>query len=55
MNDKDLDQLLMMREEIVPSSGGFVASVMEAVQQEARLHAGADSRFRGNGRCLDLW
>jgi hypothetical protein len=34
MNDDELDQLLMEREEIVPSSG-FLASVMEAVQQEA--------------------
>ena len=34
MNDDDLDRMLMEREEIVPSSG-FVASVMEAVQQEA--------------------
>ena len=34
MNDNDLDRMLMDREEIVPSSG-FVASVMEAVQQEA--------------------
>jgi hypothetical protein len=34
MNDHELDQTLMEREEIVPSSG-FVASVMEAVQQEA--------------------
>jgi hypothetical protein len=34
MNDHELDQMLMEREEIVPSSG-FVASVMEAVQQEA--------------------
>lgn len=34
MNRDDLDRMLMEREEIVPSSG-FVASVMEAVQQEA--------------------
>ena len=34
MNDTDLDRMLMEREEIVPSSG-FVASVMDAVQQEA--------------------
>lgn len=38
MNDNDLDRLLMDREEIVPSSG-FVASVMEAVQQEAAAPA----------------
>jgi hypothetical protein len=38
MNDNDLDQLLMVREEIVPSSG-FVSSVMEAVQQEAAAPA----------------
>ncbi len=38
MNDDELDQLLMEREEIVPSSG-FVASVMEAVQQEAAAPA----------------
>jgi hypothetical protein len=38
MNDKDLDQMLMEREEIVPSSG-FVAAVMEAVQQEAAAPA----------------
>ncbi len=38
MNDHDLDQLLTEREEIVPSSG-FVASVMEAVRQEAAAPA----------------
>jgi hypothetical protein len=38
MNDEDLDQLLMEREEIVPSSG-FLASVMEAVHQEAAAPA----------------
>jgi hypothetical protein len=38
MNDNDLNQVLMVREEIVPSSG-FVASVMEAVQQEAAAPA----------------
>ena len=38
MNDKDLDRVLREREEIVPSSG-FVASVMEAVQQEAAAPA----------------
>ena len=38
MIDKDLDKMLMEREEIVPSSG-FVASVMEAVQQEAAAPA----------------
>jgi hypothetical protein len=38
MNDNDLDRMLMDREEIVPSSG-FVASVMEAVQQEAAAPA----------------
>ena len=38
MNDDDLDRMLMDREEIVPSSG-FVASVMEAVQQEAAAPA----------------
>ncbi|HZC44112.1 MAG TPA: hypothetical protein VE195_08055 [Acidobacteriaceae bacterium] len=38
MNDDDLDRMLMEREEIVPSSG-FVASVMEAVQQEAAAPA----------------
>ncbi|MHB1794560.1 MAG: hypothetical protein ACYCPO_06300 [Acidobacteriaceae bacterium] len=38
MNDKDLDRVLREREEIVPSSG-FVASVMEAVQQEAAASA----------------
>jgi hypothetical protein len=38
MNDNDLDRMLMEREEIVPSSG-FVASVMEAVQQEAAAPA----------------
>ncbi|MHB1958538.1 MAG: hypothetical protein ACYCO5_05845 [Acidobacteriaceae bacterium] len=38
MNDKDLDRVLREREEIVPSSG-FVASVMEAVQQEAAAAA----------------
>ena len=34
MNNDDLDRMLLEREEIVPSSG-FVAAVMEAVQQEA--------------------
>ena len=38
MNDDDLDRMLIEREEIVPSSG-FVASVMEAVQQEAAAPA----------------
>ena len=38
MNDHDLDRMLIEREEIVPSSG-FVASVMEAVQQEAAAPA----------------
>ena len=38
MNDNDLDRMLMDREEIVPSSG-FVASVMDAVQQEAAAPA----------------
>jgi hypothetical protein len=38
MNDSDLDRMLMESEEIVPSSG-FVASVMEAVQQEAAAPA----------------
>ena len=38
MNDHELDLVLMEREEIVPSSG-FVASVMEAVQQEAAAPA----------------
>lgn len=38
MNDDDLDRVLREREEIVPSSG-FVASVMEAVQQEAAASA----------------
>jgi hypothetical protein len=38
MNDIDLDRMLLEREEIVPSSG-FVASVMEAVQQEASAPA----------------
>jgi hypothetical protein len=38
MNDEDLHRMLMEREEIVPSSG-FVASVMEAVQQEAAAPA----------------
>ncbi len=38
MNNDDLDRLLLEREEIVPSSG-FVASVMEAVQQEAAAPA----------------
>jgi hypothetical protein len=38
MNHDDLDRMLMEREEIVPSSG-FVASVMEAVQQEAAASA----------------
>ena len=38
MNDDDLDRMLMEREEIVPSSG-FLASVMEAVQQEAAAPA----------------
>jgi hypothetical protein len=38
MKDDDLDHLLMEREEIVPSSG-FLASVMEAVQQEATAPA----------------
>lgn len=38
MNDEDLDRMLMERDEIVPSSG-FVASVMEAVQQEATAPA----------------
>lgn len=38
MNNDDLDRMLMEREEIVPSSG-FVASVMEAVQQEAAAPA----------------
>jgi len=38
MNDNDLDRMLIDREEIVPSSG-FVASVMEAVQQEAAAPA----------------
>ena len=38
MNEHELDQLLIEREEIVPSSG-FVASVMEAVQQEAAAPA----------------
>ncbi|MGB8478394.1 MAG: hypothetical protein WCE63_06090 [Acidobacteriaceae bacterium] len=38
MNDDDLDRMLMEREEIVPSSG-FVACVMEAVQQEAAAPA----------------
>jgi uncharacterized membrane protein len=38
MNDNDLDRMLMEREEIAPSSG-FVASVMEAVQQEAAAPA----------------
>ena len=38
MNDNDLDRVLRKREEIVPSSG-FVASVMEAVQQEAAAPA----------------
>ncbi|HTU50831.1 MAG TPA: hypothetical protein VMF56_09565 [Acidobacteriaceae bacterium] len=38
MNDDDLDRMLMERDEIVPSSG-FVASVMEAVQQEAAAPA----------------
>jgi MFS superfamily sulfate permease-like transporter len=37
MND-DLDRMLMEREEIVPSSG-FVASVMDAVRQEAAAPA----------------
>jgi hypothetical protein len=37
MND-DLDRVLMEREEIAPSSG-FVASVMEAVRQEAAAPA----------------
>jgi hypothetical protein len=34
MMDDELDQMLFTRDEIVPSSG-FVASVMDAVQQEA--------------------
>ncbi|MES2219735.1 MAG: hypothetical protein V4587_02070 [Acidobacteriota bacterium] len=38
MNNDDLDRMLLEREEIVPSSG-FVASVMEAVQQEATAPA----------------
>jgi hypothetical protein len=38
MNEDDLDRALMETEEIVPSSG-FVASVMEAVQQEAAASA----------------
>jgi hypothetical protein len=38
MNDNDLDRMLMESEEIVPSCG-FVASVMEAVQQEAAAPA----------------
>jgi hypothetical protein len=38
MNDNDLDRMLTDTEEIVPSSG-FVASVMEAVQQEAAASA----------------
>jgi hypothetical protein len=38
MNDEDLDRMLLQRDEIVPSSG-FVASVMEAVQQEAAAPA----------------
>lgn len=38
MSEDDLDRVLMEREEIVPSSG-FVASVMEAVQQEAAASA----------------
>ncbi len=38
MNDHELDQILTERDEIVPSSG-FVASVMEAVQQEAAAPA----------------
>ena len=38
MNNEDLDRMLLERDEIVPSSG-FVASVMEAVQQEAAAPA----------------
>ena len=38
MNEHDLDRMLLEREEIVPSSG-FVASVMEAVQQQAAAPA----------------
>jgi hypothetical protein len=38
MNDDELDQMLMEREEIVPSSG-FVASVMEAVREEVAAPA----------------
>ncbi|MHB1936614.1 MAG: hypothetical protein ACYCOR_08520 [Acidobacteriaceae bacterium] len=38
MIDNDLDRVLMEREEVVPSSG-FVAAVMEAVQQEADASA----------------
>lgn len=38
MNEQDLDRVLMETEEIVPSSG-FVASVMEAVREEAAAPA----------------
>lgn len=38
MNDNDLDRMLMKRDDILPSSG-FVASVMEAVRQEAAAPA----------------
>ncbi|MGO8719598.1 MAG: hypothetical protein ACLQMO_10305 [Acidobacteriaceae bacterium] len=38
MNANDLDRLLMETEEIVPSSG-FVASVMQAVREEAAAPA----------------
>jgi hypothetical protein len=38
LNDHDLDRVLMETEEIVPSSG-FVASVMEAVREEAAAPA----------------
>ncbi len=38
MNDNDLDRMLTERDDIVPSSG-FVASVMEAVREEAAAPA----------------
>ncbi|HEY5254460.1 MAG TPA: hypothetical protein VIJ53_07405 [Acidobacteriaceae bacterium] len=44
MNNDDLDRMLLEREEIVPSSG-FVAAVMEAVQQEAVAPAPAPIPF----------